>query len=40
MYAVGLESRDWDKHFKLMADLDLSAYRGDTWHRIGVYDRS
>ena len=37
MYAVGLEPADWDKHFKLMADLDLSAYKGDSWHRIGVY---
>ena len=37
MYAIGLDPNDWDKHFKLMADLDLSAYKGNTWHRIGVY---
>ena len=37
MYAISLESQDRDKHFKLMADRDLSAYTGDMWHRIGVY---
>ena len=24
--AIGIESNDWDKHFKLMADIDLSDY--------------
>jgi hypothetical protein len=28
MNAIGAEPNDWDKHFKLMADLDLSAYDG------------
>jgi len=28
MNAIGAEPNDWDKHFKLMADIDLSAYDG------------
>ncbi|MBP7053916.1 MAG: hypothetical protein KBE65_23125 [Phycisphaerae bacterium] len=28
MNAIGAEPNDWDKHFKLMADLDLSAHDG------------
>ncbi len=28
MNAIGAEPNDWDKHFKLMADVDLSAYDG------------
>lgn len=28
MNAIGAEPNDWDKHFRLMADLDLSAYDG------------
>jgi hypothetical protein len=28
MNAIGVEPNDWDKHFKLMADIDLSAYDG------------
>jgi hypothetical protein len=28
MNALGAEPNDWDKHFQLMADLDLSAYDG------------
>lgn len=30
MYAVGLDHEDWDEHFKLTADIDLSAYKGNT----------
>jgi len=26
--AVGTEPNDWDKHFQLMADIDLSAFDG------------
>lgn len=28
MNAIGAEPNDWDRHFKLMADIDLSAYDG------------
>ncbi len=28
MNAIGADPNDWDKHFKLMADIDLSAYDG------------
>jgi hypothetical protein len=32
---VGVFPREWGKHFKLMADIDLSAYRGTQFNRIG-----
>ncbi len=32
---IGLIECDWDKHFKLMADIDLSAYTGTQFHIIG-----
>ena len=35
---IGLNQEDADKHFKLMADIDLSAYKGDSFNRIGFYD--
>jgi len=35
---IGLNQEDADKHFKLMADIDLSAYQGDSFNRIGSYD--
>jgi len=35
---IGLNEEDADKHFKLMADIDLSAYQGDSFNRIGFYD--
>jgi rhodanese-related sulfurtransferase len=35
---IGLNQEDADKHFKLMADIDLSAYQGDSFNRIGFYD--
>jgi hypothetical protein len=34
---IGLNKEDADKHFKLMADIDLSAYQGDSFNRIGFY---
>jgi predicted outer membrane repeat protein len=34
--AVGAEPADWDKHFKLMADIDLSGYPGHELHLLGV----
>jgi len=32
---VGVFACDWDKHFKLMADIDLSAYSGMAFNMIG-----
>jgi predicted outer membrane repeat protein len=33
---IGTESNDWDKHFKLMADIDLSGYTGTDFNVIGI----
>ncbi len=35
MNAIGTESSDWDKHFRLMADIDLSQYTGTQFNIIG-----
>jgi len=35
MNAIGADPNDWDKHFKLTADLDLSAYTGNEFKLIG-----
>ncbi|MHC4536394.1 MAG: GLUG motif-containing protein [Planctomycetota bacterium] len=35
MNAIGAEPNDWDKHFKLMADIDLSIYTGTDFNIIG-----
>jgi hypothetical protein len=35
MNTIGNESNDWDKHFKLMADIDLSIYTGTDFNIIG-----
>lgn len=35
MNAIGADANDWDKHFKLMADIDLSAYTGTSFNIIG-----
>jgi len=37
MNAIGLHEDDWDKHFKLMAYIDLSAYTGTSFNIIGLY---
>ncbi|MHC4691367.1 MAG: GLUG motif-containing protein, partial [Planctomycetota bacterium] len=37
MNAIGADSNDWDKHFKLMADIDLGAYTGESFNIIGYY---
>ena len=39
MNAIGLNPADWDKHFILMADLDMSAYTGTQYHIIGTGTR-
>jgi hypothetical protein len=36
MNTIGTEPNDWDKHFKLMADIDLSRYRGTDFNIIGT----
>jgi len=33
--SIGLFPCEWDKHFELMADIDLSAYEGVEFNRIG-----
>jgi hypothetical protein len=35
MNAIGANPNDWDKHFKLMADIDLAAYTGTAFNIIG-----
>ncbi len=34
---IGLFPAAWDKHFRLMADVDLSAYRGTSFNVIGAF---
>ena len=35
MNAIGANQGHWDKHFKLMADIDLSQYMGEKFNIIG-----
>ena len=35
MQEIGANSGDWGKHFKLMADIDLSSYTGTAYNIIG-----
>jgi len=37
LQAIGANSNDWGKHFKLMADIDLSGYTGTQFNLIGDY---
>ena len=37
MNAIGADSNDWDKHFKLMADIDLSGFTGTSFNIIGYF---
>ena len=37
---IGTRPNDWNKHFILMADIDLSEYQGETFHIIGSYTDS
>jgi len=37
MNAIGLHQEHWSSHFMLMADLDLSAYEGESFNLIGYY---
>ena len=36
MNKIGLMEDDWDKHFRLMADIDLLEYTGTSFNRIGI----
>ncbi|NQT01871.1 MAG: hypothetical protein HQ580_07610 [Planctomycetes bacterium] len=36
MNKIGINPNDWDKHFKLMADINLSAYAGTDFKIIGT----
>jgi hypothetical protein len=36
MQAIGANPDDWNKHFKLMADISLAGYAGDSYNRIGT----
>ena len=36
MNTIGAEPNDWDKHFRLMADIDLSSYTGTDFNIIGT----
>jgi hypothetical protein len=38
MNAIGTDANDWDKHFKLTADVNLSGYTGTQFNIIGYYD--
>ena len=40
MNAIGADSSDWDKHFKLMANLDLGQFTGGEFNIIGYYRSS
>ncbi len=35
MNSIGVNTSDWDKHFKLMADIDLSQFTGNQYNVIG-----
>ena len=37
MQEIGANPEDWDKHFKLMADIDLGRYTGTQFNIIGYY---
>jgi len=38
MNAIGQNPEDWDKHFLLIAGINLSAYTGEQFNMIGFYD--
>ena len=38
MNAIGAEPNDWDKHFRLTADIDLGGYTGTDFNIIAPYD--
>jgi hypothetical protein len=40
MNAIGTQRDDWGRHFKLMADIDLSGYAGTDFNIIGIGRRN
>ena len=38
MNTIGANPGDWDKHFKLMASIDMSIYTGTQYNIIGIYN--
>ncbi len=40
MNEIGANPNDWNKYFTLMADIDLSEYKGETFNIIGYYMNS
>ena len=38
MNEIGTNANDWDMHFKIMADIDLSVYTGTSFNIIGNSD--
>ncbi|HUS74044.1 MAG TPA: fibronectin type III domain-containing protein [Sedimentisphaerales bacterium] len=38
MNAIGADANDWDKCFKLMADIDLGAFTGTSFNIIGTWN--
>ena len=38
MNAIGADANDWDKHFKLMDDIDLASFTGTAFNIIGDRD--
>jgi hypothetical protein len=37
MNAIGADPNDWNKHFKLRADIDLAGFTGTSFNMIGYY---
>jgi hypothetical protein len=37
MNAIGIEPNDWDKHFKLVVDIDLKDFGGSSFNLVGSY---
>jgi hypothetical protein len=37
MGAIGLNPDDWDKQFKLVADLDMKGFAGSAFHPVGLF---
>jgi len=37
MNAIGADANDWNKHFLLCADIDLSGFTGDKFNIVGYY---
>ena len=36
--SIGLDANDWDKHFKMIADINMAVYTGTEYNIIGNYD--